>query len=204
MDTSSHTEAFPLRNRKIALWAILIAFTVLMAVAAILMFFFFRAGSGSQIMRKNNVDDLRGALTILLDSYVSLIGIATAAFGVVAFLLTFQRAQWSVITTRAWRILIVGVYFLTLALLLAFVGREEILIMLIRNAVTLTLPTLSIARWLFYCCILIAAILISFFALEVAASSTLQSASDRPKTEGVNLPSPKCSGEGQPPTGLPS
>ena len=168
MTPSARSETISVRKRKIVLWATVTATVVLTAVAAMLLFS--RADTGDQLIREGSVEDIREAAKILLDSYTSLITLVTAAFGAVAFLLTFQQTQGTIVTTRAWVILTVGVVLLTLALFLAFVGREELLIMVTRNAVDITLPVLSITRWLCYLCIVVAATMVSSFAVEVTVS----------------------------------
>jgi hypothetical protein len=168
MAQGAHTETIPVRKRKIVLCSLVTATVVFTAVAAILLFS--RANTGDRLIREGSAEDVREAVKILLDSYTSLITLVTAAFGAVAFLLTFQQTQGRTVTTRAWIILTTGVVLLTLALFLAFVGREELLIMMTHNAVDITFPLLSITRWLCYSCTVVAAIMVLSFAVEVAVS----------------------------------
>jgi len=163
---TSRTETISTQKRKIVLLAALTATIVLLVLAAILLLS--RANTGDQIIRQNNPEDLRDAVKILMDSYSGLITLVTASFGAVAFLITFQQMQAARPTSRGWSLFAIGIVLLTLALGLAFVGREELLISLTRNAVDITLPALSLTRWLCYLCIMLAAVLILSFAVEVA------------------------------------
>jgi len=178
MTQGAHTEAIPVRKRKIVLWALVTATVVFTVVAAMLLFS--RANTGDRLIREGSAEDVREAVKILLDSYTSLITLVTAAFGAVAFLLTFQQTQGRTVTTRAWIILTMGVVLLALALFLAFVGREELLIMMTHNAVDITLPVLSVTRWLCYFCTVVAAIMVSSFAVEVAVSPLERTSHVRP------------------------
>ncbi len=166
MAPSVGPETISVKKRRIALWAIVTSAVVMAILAATLLAI--RADTGNQILREGNTDDLREAVKILMDSYSSLINLVTTAFGAVAFLITFQQTRRNALTTRAWIIFTVGVVLLSLALLVAFVGREELLMMMTHNAVDITLPILSITRWLCYLCMVVAAILVLAFAVEVA------------------------------------
>jgi hypothetical protein len=172
MTSSVPIETNPITKRKATLWVIVIVAALFMAGLATMLVVLpvVRAKTGDQITRSGNVEDTREAVKILLDSYTSLINLVTAAFGAVAFLLTFQRTQEGIVARRAWNIFVAGVVFLALALFLGFVGREELLMMVTRDAVDITLPVLSITRWLCYATTVGAAIMISFFAAEVTFS----------------------------------
>jgi len=163
---TSHTETISTQKRKVVLLAVVMSAIVLLVLSAILLLS--RANTGDQIIRQNNAEDLRDAVKILMDSYSGLITLVTASFGAVAFLITLQQTQAVKPTSRGWSLFAIGIVLLTLALGLAFVGREELLISLTRNAVDITLPALSLTRWLCYLCITLAAVLILSFAAEVA------------------------------------
>ncbi len=158
------SESASTNRRRTVLYAIVAATLVLLVLAAILLLT--RATTGDQIIRQGNAEDIRDVVKMLMDSYSELVTLVTASFGAVAFLVTFQRNQ-ARLTGRAWILFSISTVFLVLALLLAFVGREELLIMVTRNAVDVTLPALTFTRWLCYLCIMMAAILALFFAAEV-------------------------------------
>lgn len=117
-------------------------------------------------------DQVRALTQMVLDGYDAIISLVTAAFGALAFLVTYQQNQTTQVTTRAWALLSLGLVFLTGALMLALLGREYIVLMLTRNAVELGIPMLSYGRWATYGCVTLAAVFISFFAVEAAISNT--------------------------------
>jgi len=148
--------------------ALLTAATVLLVLAAILLLT--HQNAGNPLAQAGNTEDTREVAKILLDSYSTLITLATGSFAAVAFLVTLQQGHSGKLTNREWVMFSMGVVALVLALLLAFVGREELLLMVTRNAFDATLPVLTLIRWLSYFCMTAAAILISSFALDVALS----------------------------------
>jgi hypothetical protein len=162
------------KKRKATLWIMVVSSGLLIAVCWAMLSA--RPDTGDRIIRYNVdggvhvAEDVRAALQLLMDAYSSVITLVSASFGVVAFLITVQQNQKSKLTSRAWGVLIAGVIFLAAALILAFVGREILLTMLTSNAVEIALPALTIARWLSYGCIVVAAILIALFAVEAAIS----------------------------------
>jgi hypothetical protein len=115
-------------------------------------------------------DEVRAIISVMIASYDNTIGLVTAAFGAVAFLVAYQQKQRAVVTPMAWALLGAGLVFLTAGLILALFGREFIILMITRNAVELGIPMLNYGRWLSYSTIVLAAILISFFAIEVAVA----------------------------------
>jgi hypothetical protein len=121
------------------------------------------------MIRPGQAEDTREAVKILLDSYSALITLITAAFGATAFLISLQKDKASAVSSRAWKLLFVGVVFLLLALSLSLVGREQIMVMMTRNAVDLNLPSLTLVRWLSYACLTLATIFVMSFAFEVAS-----------------------------------
>src|SRR5262249_8546912 len=86
--------------------------------------------SGSKLLRDDTAhqaDDLRESVKMLLTAYGDLTNVVTAAFGAIAFLVTYQQKQRIVIGTRAWTTLSAGLIFLTGALVLTLLGRESLL-----------------------------------------------------------------------------
>lgn len=163
--------AEPVSGRKRTI--VVLATAGLAIVGVIVAMIVFAAGpdAGIQIIREGNADDIREAVKLLIDAYTSLVALISAAFAVVAFLVTFQQNRGDLLTARAWGMLICAVVLLTGGLILAFIGREILLTMIAHNAVDITLPILSISRWAIYGLAAVAAALIAYFALEMAFSS---------------------------------
>jgi hypothetical protein len=150
---------------RVAAWAIVIALVIVsLFVAAVLIAP--GADAGVQLIREGNGEDVREAVKLLIDAYASLVALVSAAFGVIAFLVTFQQSRGGTLTARAFGILFAAVVLLVGALILAFVGRETLLSMVTHNAVDITWPVLSIARWASYACTVLAAALTVWFAME--------------------------------------
>jgi hypothetical protein len=167
MANQAETHPISQKVRRSALWMVLAAaFAVLVAWMVVSG----HADTGDQIIRDGEVEDEREAVKLLMDSYTSVIGLVTAAFGAAAFLLTLQQGRKTRVSLRAARIFLTGIAFLAGALIPALVGREALLTMLVHNAVDIHLPMLTISRWISYGCIVIAAILVASFALEVAVA----------------------------------
>jgi hypothetical protein len=168
MNSQSERELGFTRKRRLILGIVLVSVVILLLVAWIVS----SSGvdAGLQIMREGNVEDVREAVKLLMDAYTSMISLASAAFGAVAFLITLQQSQRSRLTPRAWFMLMSGVILLAGALILALVGRELLLTMLAHNAVEINLTSLACARWAGYGCMVIAAVLIALFGAEVAAA----------------------------------
>jgi hypothetical protein len=118
----------------------------------------------------DKMEDVRAIINLILSSYDNAISLATAGFGAIAFLVTFQQKQRTNVTNRAWALLGAGLVFLASALVLSLLGREVILLMITRNAVDLSVPMLTYGRWFGYSSIVLAAILVSFFAIEVTVA----------------------------------
>lgn len=127
-----------------------------------------RGDGGLQLIRDGQVEDLREAVKLLLDSYNNVITLVTGAFGAAAFIVTLQQNQKGHMSQRAVYIFLTGIGFLAAALIPALVGREALLTMLVHNAVDINLPMLTVSRWVSYCCIVIAVVLIAVFAMEAA------------------------------------
>ena len=164
-------------GRRVAAWAVVIALLIVsLIIAAVLIAP--GANAGVQVIREGNGEDVREAVKLLIDAYASLVALVSAAFGVIAFLVTFQQSRGGVLTARAWGILFAAVILLAGALILAFVGRETLLSMVTHNAVDITLPVLSIARWASYTCMVLAAALTVWFAMEVAFSRKVPAADE--------------------------
>jgi hypothetical protein len=107
----------------------------------------------------------------VLDSYNSAIKLITAAFAVIAFIVTYHQKQGGRLSNRAWGLLVAGIILLGGALLFCLFGQELMLKMLAANLTDLEYAPLTATRWFAYGCFLVAAILIGFFAVEVAGSS---------------------------------
>jgi hypothetical protein len=160
-------------RRQIFFGALLTATIVLLVLAAILLLT--HQNSGDPVTKAGNTEDTREVVKILLDSYSTLITVATGSFAALAFLITLQQGHSGKLTNRGWVMFSMGVVALVFALLLAFVGREELLLMVTRNAFDANLPVLTLIRWLSYFCMIAAAILISSFALDVALNPKVDS-----------------------------
>ena len=148
----------------------------LVMLLLVIFFFAIPVDSGLQIMREGNEEDLRAMVSVVLSSYGELTALVTSAFGAVAFLVAFQHKQGRGLSDRAWGMLSAGLVCLTGALVLTLLGREVMLLMIARNAVELTLPALLVGRWATYICLVAAAVLVGFFAVEVAVTPAAASA----------------------------
>lgn len=168
---TAFTRQVPSRQkRNTVLSAVAAVMVVLLAAAAI--FILSRQNIGDPVIRDGNSEDIREAVKILNDSYGEIITLVTAAFGAIAFLITLQKERGREVPGRAWTLLAVGIVLLLLALCLSFAGREEILVMMTRNAVDLNLPALALTRWLSYGCMVLSALFILSFAVEVMIGSS--------------------------------
>ena len=158
-------------DRRVAAWLVLIALTIVGLVVAMVLIAP-GADSGTQVIREgeHSAEDVRDAAKLLIDSYGSLVSLVSAAFGVVAFLVTFQQGRGGRLSVRAWGLLLAAVVLLSGALILAFSGRETLLAMVTHNAVDITLPVLAISRWTSYACVVMAGALTVWFAMEVGFS----------------------------------
>ncbi len=155
------------------------------ALVVVLLAAFFLAvpvDSGQQVMREGNEEDLRALVSVVLGSYGDLTALVTSAFGAVAFLVAFQHKDGQRLSDRAWGMLSAGIVCLTGALVLTLLGRELMLLMIARNAVELTLPALLVGRWATYICLIAAAVLVGFFAVEVAVTPAAEHPAPPPST----------------------
>lgn len=156
------------RKREIVFWAAVLTIVVLTVLAAILVWN--HSDTGDLVRSPNDAEGLRDSVKIMLDCFSELVTLITASFGGVAFLISLQKDRTEILSSRAWIALGVGVVLLALALLLAFTGREQLLLMSTHNAVNLSSPALGLIRWFCYLCIILSGILISSFMIEVAVT----------------------------------
>jgi hypothetical protein len=126
---------------------------------------------GEEIRLENPNKQFREDFTTTMSSFAGTIELITAAFGVIAFLVTYQQKQGNSLPKRAWGILISSVIVLSGGLLLCMFGKELMLKMLAENLVSLDYWPLIYSRWGAYGCLVISAALISFFTLELANNS---------------------------------
>ena len=162
--------SLPSRQRRKAILSALIA-AVVVVLAASAIFILSRQNMGDRMIREGNPEDIREAVKILIEAYGEIITLVTAAFGALAFLVTLQKEKGREIPSRAWPLLAASIVLLLLAMCLSFAGREEILVMMARNAIDLNLPALALTRWLCYGCMILSTVFILSFAVEVMIGS---------------------------------
>jgi len=133
----------------------------------------FRETAGDPI-RLGTTEDLRESVKTLLDVYSELTTLITASFGVIAFLITLQKGKAGAVSARAWKLVSIGSTFLLLTLSVSIVGREQIMMMIVHNAVDLNLPSVTLLRWLLYVFLTLSTIFIVSFAFEVTFPHTDQ------------------------------
>src|SRR5258707_11376108 len=90
-DARMSSETVSRRRRSIVLWASVATAGIAVITAALA--FFKGADTGIQIAQEGNVGDAREVVKLVMESYTSLITLVSAAFGAVAFLVTFQQNQ---------------------------------------------------------------------------------------------------------------
>ena len=123
--------------------------------------------SGDRVYGHGAVAGLDKAIELALNAYTDIVGLALAAFGAVAFLVTIQQKKGANLGTRPWELLGLALAALLGSLLFALLGRETVLGMIGNNSVDLALPALTTGRWITYALLLAAASLLGFFALDV-------------------------------------
>ena len=147
-------------------WSLIVAAALSLGVCAVLLLF--RQDAGSAVVQRGNPSNMLDEMKMLLDAYTTLINLTTAFFAAVAFLVTAQQKHANGMPRRSVVTLGIGIVFLAAALVLACIGREDLLIMMARNAFDPSFPLLSIVRWMCYFCLTSAAILVASFAVDVA------------------------------------
>lgn len=118
------------------------------------------------------VEQEKDVLSLTLDSYSRLIDLVTAAFGAVAFLMTYQSKRGALTHPRAWACLAAGLVFLLGALIQGLIGRELLLRMIGENLVYLDMAGLRLGRALMYAQTVMGSGFIGWFALDVALSES--------------------------------
>lgn len=117
------------------------------------------------------LEQLMEPIKLLMDANSALVQLATASFAAIAFLVTFTHERGVALGTQAWVLLAAALLFLLGALMSALLARETLLVMLSRNAISISdAPGLVYGRWGFYFFFVLAAMCIGFFAVEVAVS----------------------------------
>jgi quinol-cytochrome oxidoreductase complex cytochrome b subunit len=137
---------------------------------------------GDPLMRADPPAPLLEITRVTLDSYSDLIRLLAGSFAVVSFLVGFQSKRGVRVPASAWTQLAAGVLLLACALLVTLLGRERILTMIARDAVSLSADSLLYMRWFSYVCFTVAALLVSAFA-AAAANASLSEPSARPPEE---------------------
>ena len=139
---------------------------------------------GDPLMRGDPPAPLLEITKVTLDAYTDFIRLLTGSFAVVAFLVGFQGQRRARVPRLAWTELAAGVLLLACALLTTLLGRERILTMIARDAVSLSADSLLYMRWFSYVCFTVAALLVSAFAAATAnASLTGQPDTTAPQKE---------------------
>lgn len=133
-----------------------------------LFFIFTPVDSGLIVYQDSDTKQVQDILKTFLESYYKLTDFIIASFGGLSFLITYQAKNGANVTKRAWALFSGGSILLAGALILCFLGRELLLNMTARNAIDFSLPALKFGRWAMYICVTLAAMLIGFFALDVA------------------------------------
>lgn len=170
------------RQRRIALWCMTAGVLVLSVISVI--WILNPIQSGDKLMRSgidHQTEDLRESVKLLLSSYTDLTGVITAAFGAVAFLVTYQQKQQIAIHQAASTFLMMGLVFMTGALILTLLGRESLLTMISRDAIEMTARPLLYGRWATYILLVGATVLISVYAVQL--NSGRQTHNKRPEVD---------------------
>ncbi|HYF33073.1 MAG TPA: hypothetical protein VD993_18240 [Chitinophagaceae bacterium] len=150
-------------------WTLISSGIVLLAIVAL--FSYSDIDFGDPI-RGDNVADLRADITLIMDNYDYLVTLVISSFGLVTFLIAFQQKMNVTVSPRAWGLLCAAIILLIGAIIFCLFSREFLLLMVTRNAVDLSVPALTLGRWLTYGCMIFAVIMMGFFSLEVLDRST--------------------------------
>lgn len=97
MTSGSHVKLLSAGKRSVVLGSGIVPTMVLITVATVLLS---HADAGDQIIRSGNVEDVREAVKVPPDFYSGLITLITASLAVVAFWVSLQRTQASLIKTE--------------------------------------------------------------------------------------------------------
>lgn len=127
--------------------------------------------SSSGLEPKAGGDPLAGALTIAQDFFSGFTALVTTAFGAVAFLVSVQQRNRITPSTTAHVCLTLALAALTVALMLSLLGSEIVLTMIGNNAVDLSVEGLRIVRWSMYFSLMLAALFLGWFALELMTTT---------------------------------
>lgn len=111
---------------------------------------------------------------ITMNAFTNNIQLITAAFGVIAFLLTYRENRNKSASKLSSSLLMGSIIMLSGALLFCLFGREIMLKMIADNMAALNYWPLILCRWIAYSCMVIAAVLISFFTLELYSKPTAE------------------------------
>ena len=148
----------------------------LISVGAILigigiLFHYSHTDTGDLIREKGNIEDLRADISLILNSYDYLVTLIVSSFGIITFLVAYHQKFNVVLSAKSWGLLCAAVILMIGAIIFCLFSREFILNMVTRNAVSLTLASLEIGRWITYICMIFSIVMIGFFALDLAKIS---------------------------------
>ena len=129
---------------------------------------------GDPLVRADPPAPLLDVTKVTLDAYNDFIQLLAGSFAVVSFLVGYQGKRAVHVPPVAWTELAAGVLLLACALLVTLLGRERILTMIARDAVSLSADSLLYMRWFSYVCFTVAALLVSAFAAATANASLTQ------------------------------
>lgn len=110
---------------------------------------------------------LRGAVDMILETYQAYSELVVLAFGVVAFLATYQLKKGVTPTRESWSSLAAGLVLFAGALGSALLGIDAILRMIGNNAIDLGLNALMYARWAMYGFLVAGLVFVGRFAVNV-------------------------------------
>jgi len=134
-------------------------------------FIFIPVDSGLIVYEDSSTSQVQEILKIFLGEYSNLSDLILASFGAVSFLVTYQYKVGAILSNTAWAYLSAGIILMAGALILCFLGKEQLLTMAARNAIDFNLSALKFGRWAMYMSLTSGAVLIGFFALQVAVLS---------------------------------
>lgn len=130
-----------------------------------------RVGDPMRLTSITDISQSREDFIRIFDYYTNYTKLILTAFGVVGFIVSYQQKKDLVLSLRAWALIGSGVILLTGALILSILGQELLLKMIEQNVIDLSLQSLNFARWASYGCLILAAMLIGFFCMEVTMVS---------------------------------
>jgi formate/nitrite transporter FocA (FNT family) len=162
------------RQRRIALWCLTAGVVVLSVISVFWILNPIQSGDKLQRNDDHQTEDLRESVKLLLSSYTDLTGVITAAFGAVAFLVTYQQKERIAVHRAASTFLMMGLVFMTGALILTLLGRESLLTMISRDAIEMTAHPLLYGRWATYILLVGATVLIGVYAVQLASGRATQ------------------------------